>query len=198
MSEYFLIGGKKFVPVLPRVAWDDQTPEWNYKSRTEFEGFHGPSNPPAVYRFAPQILPAGQTIGDYRVNLDGWRDAIVAVNGGDVHKWEYLVDPMRATYNQAGWPMQAYLLFSGNILQGERVGDWFRFETLKPSDLSKVSGMTIHSHPHFVHRFTCVTWDSRTQTTKHIVSTGTARGDVFQFVVSKEGIGYIPARNVIV
>jgi hypothetical protein len=182
------------------VAWDDQSPDFNFKCRTQQPGWSSVDNPPAVWRFSPHIMPIAQPIGEHFVNLGtphDWKAAIIAVNGGDVRKWEYLIDPDRATYNRHGWPKQSYLVFSGNRLQGERVGEWFRFETLKPSDLPKVAGMTIETHPHFVHRFTCVTWDPQTRTTKHINSTGTARGTVYQFVVSYEGFGYIPWRNVV-
>lgn len=180
---------------LARVVWDDENPDYNYKSRTQMPGWESVDNPPAVYRFYPEPRKSG----DYRVNLAvpyDWKTAIIAVNGGDVRDWEYLTSPGRATYNQTGWPMQAYITMSGNKLQGERVGDWFRFETLKPGDVAKVAGMTIETHPQFVHRFTCVTWDAQTKTTKHIESTGTARGQVYFFLVTKEGIAYIPFRHV--
>jgi hypothetical protein len=80
-----------------------------------------------------------------------WKSAMIQLNGGDEQKFYYLTGSARATYNQTGWPMQAYLTMSGNRLQGEQIGEWFRFETLKPSDLAKAKGMTIQTHPQFVH-----------------------------------------------
>ena len=183
-------------PSIVTVVWDDQNPDWDFKSRTLSEDL-ATRNPPAVNRFYPMMKDKA---GDFRVNLEkpfDWRRAIIDLNDGDIRKFDYLVGPARAQYNTTGWPMQAYLVMSGNKLQGQKEGDWFRFETLQPSDLPKAAGMTIQTHPHFVHRFTCVGWDGKTKRTKRIESTGTPRGDVFYFLVTKEGIGYIPLRHVV-
>jgi hypothetical protein len=178
------------------VVWDDQNPDWDYKCRTLTEEL-ATRNPPAVNRFYPMMKDRA---GDFRVNLSkpfDWKPAIIELNGGDRRKFDYLVGPARAQYNTTGWPMQAYIVMSGNKLQGEKEGDWYRFETLKQEDLPKVSGMTIETHPQFVHRFTCVGWDPKTRTTKRIDSTGTPRGDVLYLLVTKEGVGYIPLRHVV-
>ncbi len=178
-----------------RVVWDDENPDWNYKCRTQFPGSTiKPDNPPAVMRFFNEPR---EKSGDYRVNMEGWRNAIIALNGGDVQKFDFLVGPARATYNTTGWPQQAYITFSGNELRGEYVGNFFRFETLKPSDVGRVAGMTIQTHPHVVQRFTCVTWDSVNKVTKHIEHTGTPRGDVHFFLVTKEGFAFMPKRHVV-
>lgn len=180
-----------------QVVWDDQNIDYNYKSRTQMPGWDVPDNPPAVYRFYPEMR---DNSGDYRVNLDSpynWKPQMIELNDGDESKWGYLVGPSRAQYNNTGWPMQAYLTMSGNKLQGEFIGNWYRFITLKQSDLSKVKGMTIVSHPQFVHRFTCVSWDSRTRTTVRINSTGTQKGQVYYYLITKEGYAYIPKRHVI-
>jgi hypothetical protein len=186
-------------PALPgdvwRVCWDDENPDWNYKCRTQFEGYHGPDNPPAINRFAPAALPAGQRIGDYRVNIEGWKQFFLDLNGGDYQKFEYWTHPDRAQFNSTGWPQLAYLVFSGNELRGERVGEWFKFETLKPGDVGRAAGMTLATHPHLIHRFTCVTW--KDNETVHIPHTGTPRGDVHFPVITKEGYGFIPFRNVV-
>jgi hypothetical protein len=187
---------------LVTVVWDDQNPDYNFMSRTRKADYQGPPAPPAVNRFMPYIIPNPDRMGDYRVNMAdpyNWKPAIVDVNGGDVHKWEYLVDRERAIYNNGtqGWPMQMYLVFSGNKLQGEYVGDWFRFQTLKPADLAKVKGMTIETHSHLVHRFACIAWDGINDRTKRIASTNTARGQVYMFVVTREGTGYIPRKHVV-
>lgn len=191
-----------------RVVWDDENPDWNFKCRTQHPDFIGPDNPPAVMRFYPPDPttggpPAKEKPGDFRVNLaspNDWKPLYIAVNGGGKEgeqRVEYLIDPRRATFNTTGWPMQAYLTMSGNILRGEFVGDWFRFETLRPSDLGRVGTYTIETHPHLVQRFTCVTWDGRNKVTKRIESTGTPRGQVYWYLVSNEGVCYIPARYVI-
>ena len=187
------------IQTVTRVVWDDENPDWDFKSRTLTESLATP-NPPAVNRFYPIIK---EDAGDFRVNMErpyDWKQAIIDLNGGGLEgyrRWAYLTGDARATYNTTGWPMQAYLVFSGNELEGERVGEWFRFETLKPSDLTRVGGWTIQTHPHLIHRFTCVGWDQSTQTTKHIESTGTPRGQVYSYVVTKEGYGYIPWRHIV-
>lgn len=201
MSEYFLLGDKKFVPEFTelRVVWDDENPDYDFKSRTQSEDLATP-NPPAVYRYYKHPI---EKEGDFRVNMEtpyNWKDAIIALNGGGYvgqRRWEYLVGDNRATYNMTGWPKQAYLSMSSNILRGEEIGNWFFFQTLKQSDLPNVVGMTIQTHPHFVHRFTCVGWNNTTKTTKHIMSTGTQWGDVFFYLVTVEGFGFIPRRHVI-
>lgn len=199
MSEFFLIGNRKFVlePQI-RVRWDDEISDFDFKCRTQTLDLATP-NPPAVMRYYKKPIDKQ---GDFRVNLAApydWKQAIISVNGGSVRKWEYLTGRARALYNDPdqGWPMQAYIVMCGNRLSGEFQGDWFVFETLKPSDLSRVRGMTINTHPHFVHNFTCVGWDNETKTTKRINSTGTQHGNVYYFVVSNEGIGFIPKRHVI-
>jgi len=195
--------GKTYIlePSAPafRFAWDDEIGDpYNYKCRTQMDGFIGPDNPPAVLRFAPYILPDSHNIGDYRVNLADpydWKPAIIAMNGGDEQRFDYLVGPSRAQFNTTGWPKMAYVGMCGNRLRGERVGDWFRFETLKQSDVSRVAGWTIDNHPEFIHRFTCVSW--KDGKTVHIESTGTPRGDVFYPLVTKEGYAFIPWRFVV-
>ena len=201
MSEYFLVGSKKFIPEPDqfRVKWDDECACWDYKSRTQTETLATP-NPPAVYRFYKQPIDKQ---GDFRVNLSlpyDWKSAIISLNGGGYvgqRRWEYLVGPARASYNSTGWPMQAYLTMSGNRLRGEKIGGWLFFETLKQSDLPGAAEMTIQTHPHFVHRFTCVGWNNTTKTTKHINSTGTQWGDVFYYLVTVEGFAYIPLDQTI-
>lgn len=175
-----------------RVAWDDESSEFGYRCRTQDPGFEGPTAPPAVWRYYPAPI---DKMGDFRVNLEAWKDVIIAINGGDYQDWEYLVDPKRATYNTTGWPMQAYLTMSGNYLDGERFGDWLRFRTLIPSDVGRVAGWTHETHPEYIHKFTCVKW--KDGETVHIESTGTNRGQVYFPLVSKEGYAYIPFRNIV-
>jgi len=180
-------------------AWDDQIPDYNYQCRTLMPDFEGPDNPPAVLRFSPEILPEGQKIGDSYVNLESpynWKAAIIAMNGGDVRKFDYLTGIARAQFNK-GWPMMQYVGMCGNRIRGERLGDWFRFETLRQSDVSRVAGWSIDNHPEFIHRFTCVTWDGVNKVTKHIEGTGTARGQVYYPLITKEGFAYIPYRFVV-
>ena len=182
---------------LVRVVWDDENPDWSLKCRTQDPGFVGPKSPPAVNRFYPKGREDG---GDYRVNLAkpyDWKNGIISLNGGGsegVRRWQYLTGPGRAQYNSTGWPRQAHLAMSGNKLRGKFIGEWFEFETLKQNDLTRAQTMTIETHPHLVHRFTCVGWQFGK--TKHIESTNTARGQVYYFLVTEEGKAYIPRRHV--
>jgi lysozyme len=194
---------------LATVVWDDQNPDYGYKCRTQSPHFTGPDNPPAINRYWPRPI---NEMGDFRVDLaipHNWEPAIVEVNGGNRRKFFYLTGRKRAMYNngQKGWPKQMYLVMSGNKLQGEllilpdektgRPMQWFKFKTLKPADLAKVKGWTNATHPQFIHRFTCVTWDKKTKTTRRINSTGTPRGDVFYYLVTVEGEAYIPGKHVV-
>lgn len=193
-----------------RVVWDDENPDFQFKCRTQTETHIRAKRPPAVNRFYPRqkdgSLPKDDKAGDFRVNMEtphNWRPAMVKLNGGGdkgEHAVIYLTGKNRATYNKgagsSGWPMQMYVVFSGNLLKGRFIGAWFVFKTLKPGDLIKSTGMTIHSNPYQVHRFTCVGWDQETKKTKRINSTGTPRGDVFHYVVTNEGEGCIPAKHV--
>jgi len=178
-----------------RFAWDDENPDWDFKCRTQSSDFIGPENPPAVIRFYPFMREGA---GDFRVNLAtpyDWKDAIIAMNDGNVQKFDYLIGSSRAQFNTTGWPKMAYVGMCGNEIEVlERIGDWYRFKTLKQSD---VTGWTIANDPKFIHRFACVTWDVATKTTKRILSTGTARGDVFYPLITVEGYAYIPVRHVV-
>jgi hypothetical protein len=184
-----------------RFAWDDELEDYGYKCRTLLGGFDT-DNPPAVLRFAPSILPT-QSIGDYRVNLEKdpswrWKETIIQMNGGGEvgeRAWGYLVGPSRAQFNTTGWARMAYLGMCGNEVNVlERAGGWVRFETLKPTDWLRARSLQEGT---LMHRFTCVTWDRETQTTRRIFSTGTPRGVVFYPVVTWEGSAWIPERFVV-
>ena len=180
-----------------RFVWDDENPDYDYKSRTLGSDL-GPDNPPAVMRFYPEMR---EKAGDFRVNLDSpynWKPAIIAMNDGDEQKFSYLTGTGRAQFNQTGWPMMAYVGMSGNEIEIlEKIGDWYKIKTLQQSDVSRVAGWTILTHPKEIHRFTCITWDAKTKTTKRINSTGTPRGQVYYPLVTEEGCAYIPTRHVI-
>ena len=193
-------------------AWDDENPGYNFKCRTQREGpdghnFTGPDNPPAVNRFYPTLDAAKKQGGDFRVNLTkepgwGWRDTIIALNnadGGGLQRFNYWVNPNTAQFNTTGWAQMAYLGMSGNEIRVlERVGEWVRFETLRPTDWQRARSMSITTSPTLIHRFTCVTWDAANKVTKRIPHTGTPRGNVFYPLVTVEGSAWIPERFVVV
>jgi hypothetical protein len=182
-----------------RFAWDDEISSYNYKCRTQMpqDDPINSDNPPAVLRFFP-IMREG---GDYRVNLTKdpswrWQETVTDyLNGGDAQKFGYWTGPSRAQFNTTGWARMAYLGMCGNEVNVlERVGGWVRFETLKPTDWLRARDLNEGT---LMHRFTCVTWDRETQTTKRIFSTGTPRGVVWYPVVTWEGFGWIPERFVV-
>jgi hypothetical protein len=187
-----------------RFAWDDELSDYNYKCRTQMptDDPINTDNPPAVLRFAPEILRT-QAIGDYRVNLTKdptwqWKETIIQINGGGEvgeRAWGYLVGPSRAQFNTTGWAQMAYLGMCGNEVNVlDRVGGWVKFETLKATDWMRARSM---SEGVLIHRFTCITFDRETQTTKRIFSTGTPRGVVWYPVVTWLGYAWIPERFVV-
>ncbi len=196
----FSDGSVKVAPRF-RFAWDDEIEDYQYKCRTQSPGFVGPDNPPAVLRYAPAIVK--EPIGDYRVNLTKdpswrWQETVIALNGGDDQKFSYWTGPGRAQFNSTGWSQLGYLGMCGNEIHVlERVSGWVRFETLRPTDWLRARSMSIETHPCLIHRFVCVTWDAATQTTKHIESTGTARGQVVYPLVTNEGSAWIPEQMIV-
>lgn len=188
-------------PALPRrfvIRGDEELAEFGYESRTSPRNETATINykcTPAIFRFYPYSHPTKEDLGDFRVNISPLLPAYLALNGEndtDDPKTRYLFNPGTALFNDKGYPMQMYGTMSGNELRGERVGDWFRMETLKPG--SNVAGMTHATHPHFVHKFYLVCWDSERERTYHKpVKYG---WDIFYYLVSNEGYGYIPHRYV--
>jgi hypothetical protein len=173
-----------------QVRGDEELKEWNYQSRTNHPSWKQPyACTPSVYRFYRDPIDKQ---GDFRVDISPLRAAIVDLNGGDMQKVEYLFNSGTGIFNTTGYPMQAYTTMSGNELIGERVGDFLRFETLTPA--SNVAGMTISSHPYFVHRFDLVCWSARTKETYHKpVRWG---WEVYWFLVTAEGFAWMPLRHV--
>lgn len=198
------------VPSRPRFrfAWDDEIPDWGYKSRTTSPSWTGPDhppNPPAVFRFYPEPR---ESSGDYRVNLEKdpswqWWDTFAILNNGDYGDAEYLADKGRAQFNSTGWPRMAYLGMCGNEVEIiERVPGWVRFKTLKPSDWLRARSMSFAKNPTLIHKFSCVTWVKDPTRpgggfTRHIESTGTQRGQVYYPVVTWEGSAWIPDRYIV-
>jgi hypothetical protein len=183
-----------------RFAWDDEMSDWGFKCRTQFPGNTIDSdNPPAVLNYYSMMHEDDRQ----RVNLTkdptwDWRGTVISLNGGDVQKFEYWTGSARAQFNNTGWPMFAYVGMCGNEIEVlETIGNWIKFKTLKPTDWLRARIMTRSTHPHLIHSFHCVTWDRATQTTKHILSTGTPRGVVLYPLVTNEGFAYIPKRNVV-
>lgn len=193
-----------------RFAWDDEIPDWGYKSRTtspSWEGENHPPNPPAVLRF----YPSREESGDYRVNLEkdsswGWEETIILLNNSDgdgLQRFEYWSDDSTAQFNTTGWPRMAYLGMCGNEVEViERVPGWVRFKTLRPTDWLRARSMSFAKNPTLIHKFSCVTWVKDPTRpgggfTRHIESTGTPRGQVYYPLVTWEGSAWIPARYIV-
>ncbi len=180
-----------------RIIWDDENPEFNFKSRTETKGWGNLKAPPAVYRFYPKMVSnPNKKQGDFRVDITDWKQPIIALNGGSIKKFNYLTGKQRAQFNFTGFPKMAYLVMSGNLVKGEVIGNWLKFETFKPTDVSKIKGMTYRTNPYLIHSFHCVKYDKKLKKTIHVLSTGTNHGEVFYPLISKEGYGYIPLKYV--
>ncbi len=175
-----------------RLIWDDENPDYGYKSRTAKKNKTQVAITPAVMRFYPVMK---KSAGDFRVDISNWKDYVINhLNGGDKQKWEKWSGSATAQFNKTGWPKLAYISMSGNILQGEKVGDWLRFETLKPSDLQKAYSMTRKSHPQFIHTFTCVRYKNKK--TIRIMNSGSRRGVIDYPLITKEGYAYIEYKYV--
>ena len=185
-----------------RFCWDDENADYGFRSRTLSEDLKAKS-PPAVIRYYrgqdDDKPPKDEKAGDFRVNLEtpvNWRPFVIALNGEDERKFSYWIGKARAQFNSTGWPRFAYVGMCGNEIKViEKIGEWYKFETLKQTDIDRAQGMTILTHPHFIHRFTCVTW--KNNQTVRIHSTNTPRGDVHYPLVTKEGYAFIPARHVV-
>lgn len=203
MNEYFIFNGKKFVedvveqPSRYHFAWDDQNPDYGYKSRTQQPDWpESLPRPPAVMRYYPIMR---EQAGDFRVNLEtpyDWKPVFMKLNQNDQQKFNYWTAPGRAQFNNQGWPKFMYVGMSGNYINVlEKIGDWYKFETLKQSDVSRAMTMTRESHPHLIHSFHCVAYVNHQ--TVRIESTGTPRGIVLYPMVTNEGFAYILARHVV-
>jgi hypothetical protein len=186
-----------------RTVWDDENIDYNYRSRTLHSEFTGPDNPPAVIKFFPEM---NEAIADYRINLEKdisweWKNTCIKINnydGNGLQRFEYWSDDGVAQFNTTGWAKMAYLDMSGNVIKVLNIiGEWIKFETLKPTDWFRARAMNIDTHPEYIHKFTCVTWNNTTRTTKRIESSGTPRGQVYYPLVTWLGYAYIPKRHVI-
>lgn len=178
---------------LYRIVWDDENPDYNYKSRTQMKGWKYKRMTPAVMRYYPTMKETGKA-GDFRVDISAWKNFFLGLNGGDKQKFNYWTGTQTAQFNKTGWPLIAYITFSGNILEGEVVGKWLKFKTLKVNDLNFAKGKTIRTHPQYIHSFHCVSYKNKK--TVHILNTGTQRKEIYFPLITKEGYAYIPLRHV--
>jgi len=201
---YLMVSSKRYrqelaTPPRFRLAWDDEISDYDFKCRTQADGFVGPDNPPAVVPFYSIMDERDrQRINMIKDPTWRWEETVIMLNDGDERKFDYWTGPSRAQFNTTGWPQLGYIGMCGNQIHVlERVGSWVRFETLKPTDWLKARSMTAVSHPQFIHHFTCTSWDAVNRVTKRIDSTGTPRGTVLYPLVTWEGAAWIPSRFVV-
>lgn len=170
-----------------------------YTSRTNpANNWSGGKCTPSVMRF--EKSPRMPT-SDYQVDISPLQSAYIALNGEtsmNDPKTRYLFAGDTALFNSnndIGYPLQSYLVMQGNRFKAlEIVGNYLKFETLKPS--SNVTGMSYVTHPWFIHRFDLVCWDKdRTPPTYH--KANTPQGEIFYYLVTAEGFGYMPLAWVV-
>jgi hypothetical protein len=175
------------------IRGDEELMEYGYESRTSPRNETTTINykcTPSVFRLAKQPI---EQQGDFRVDISPMRSALLALNGGDQQRLEYLFNPGTALFNNTGYPKQAYVTMSGNRVKVlQKLGEWYKIQTLMPD--SKISNMTWISHPEFVHRFDLVCWDRIDETTYH--HPNTPRGIVFYYLVTVEGFAWINSRYI--
>lgn len=176
-----------------RIRWDDEIAEFHYRSRTASPKWNGLPGTPAVFRYYPAPREGS---GDYRVNLASpydWRLPIIRLMG-DGKKFAYWTGRGRAQFNSQGWPLFMYVGMSGNLLHGELVGNWLRFQTLKQSDANRLDKVIDDT---LIHKFSIVAWRNKNGVWTTTRTFNTPQGIVRYPLVTKEGMAYIPARYVI-
>ncbi|MEO6564920.1 MAG: hypothetical protein ABIO63_02705 [Casimicrobiaceae bacterium] len=191
------------VPVIVEILGDEFLPEMHYTSRTNPERApNGNSWPlfrhpctPSVVRFYKDMI---DDQGDFRVNISQMLPSYLRLNHEDKitdPKTRYFFGKITALFNNTGYPRQMYTTMQGNKLRGFYIGEWFMFETLKPT--SNVIGMSYQSHPWLIHRFDLVCSKRVDGVWKTYHKPFTPQGVIDYFLVTVEGIGYIPARYIV-
>lgn len=177
---------------LPTGLWivrgDEELAEFGYKSRTAAEGWNYLRQTPSVFRF--DKFPV-QRPTEYRVDITPMREETYRINGGNRRMVDgYLFADGTALFNRTGFPRLQYLTMSFNLLQGIAIeSGCLKFRTLKPN--ADTSILTPQEHPWFVHR-----WDLVTMRDGATVHVNTPHGNVYWFLTTVDGYGYIPLRWV--
>jgi hypothetical protein len=187
---------------LPGGLWsvcpDEELADYGYMSRTGAADWQHLRQTPSVFRY--DKFPVQQPT-DYRVNISAQNAALRKINGydTDINRINYLYSPGTALFNRTGFPMLQYLTMSFNFLQGIAVEkNCLKFKTLTPA--SNTTGMSHASHPWFVHRWDIVTMrtlDKGLPTERRVtLHVETPHGDVFWYLTTAAGYGYIPLKWV--
>jgi hypothetical protein len=184
------------------IRGDEELLEYGYESRTSPRNETTTINykcTPSVFRFFKQPI---EQQGDFRVDISPMRSALLALNGGDQQRLDYLFNAGTGIFNTQGYPKQAYVTMSLNQVKViQKLGEWYKIATLTPNspttyedEQGVTQSMTWYSHPEFVHRFDLVCWDRIDETTYH--HPNTPRGIVFYYLTTFEGFAWINSRYV--
>lgn len=175
------------------VRGDEELAEFGYRSRTADPNWAYLRQTPSVFRF--DKFPV-QKPTEYRVDITPMDAALRQLNGydDDVNRIVYLYSAGTALFNRTGFPKLQYLTMSFNILQGIGIeNNCLKFKTLVPN--SNTSGLTRESHPWFVHKWDIVTMRT-VEDVRYTTHVNTPHGNVFWYLTSIAGYGYIPLRWV--
>ena len=176
-----------------RVRGDEELSRFDYHSRTLMQDWAYLEQTPSVFRF--DRYAADPTL--WKVDITPLLADIDRINNfaAKDNRRNYLFSGGTALFNGNSFPRQTYLTMSGNMLAGVGIeGRFLKFATIKPTD--DVSSYTRETHPQFVHRWDIVTADKQPDgswITNHV---NTPHGDLFWFLCSRDGHGYIPLELV--
>ena len=185
-------------PVSDKPLWvvrgDEELEEFGFMSRTAAPDWGFLAQTPSVFRFEREWFDVTKRDPtDFKVDISPLDAAIRKLNENHEKKIARLYARGTALFN-SGWPKQGYLVMSSNILKEIEVVDGLlKFSTVTPT--MDVSQFTRVSHPWFVMRWDLVTLkkvDGKT-VTKHVLD---KTGEIYWFLCSKEGAGYIPLKWV--
>jgi hypothetical protein len=172
------------------VRGDEEMSEYNFRSRTLdpvwiANGYLRQA--PCLFRYDKSPV---DNKNDWRVDISPLDTSIRRINNHNDDVVRYLYSPVSGLFNRTGFPMQQYLVMAFNFLKEISVdANYLEFQTLTPA--SNTGHITRASHPWLVHK-----WDIITARDKVTIHVNTPKGDVFNFLVSREGRGYIPLEYV--
>ena len=193
-----LVTGASSNPGSDKPLWvvrgDEELEEFNFMSRTGAPDWAFLAQTPSVFRFENKFFDVTKRDPtDFKVDISPLDAEIRRLNEQHEKKIARLYSQGTALFN-SGWPKQGYLVMSSNILKEiEVVGGLLKFSTVTPQ--TDVSQFTRESHPWFVMRWDLVTLkkENGKTVTKHVID---KFGEIYWFLCSKEGAGYIPLKWV--
>lgn len=165
------------------VKGDEELARYNYKSRTQMDGWAYGAITPSVFRFDKKPT---QEPTEYFVDITPMDAALRALNDYNEARINRLYSPGTAVMNRNGFPRLQYLVMSFCTLEEIAIeSNCLKFKTLKPT--SNTAGMSYATHPQYVMRWDLVTY--RNDETLHVID---RKGEIYWFLTTAEGYGYIP------